>query len=50
MIKIKTSTKNRIVLKILDKEIVAQITYPKHSRLKKRLKVLDKLKKELYEC
>jgi hypothetical protein len=47
--KLKHSTKKRITLKVWDKEIIAQIYYPKHSRLKTRLKVLEELRGELYK-
>ena len=42
------NNKDKITLSIKDKNIEASIKYPKHSRLKTRLKVLDKLREELY--
>lgn len=45
----KTQTnKDKITLKLEEHQIECIIKYPKHSRLKTRLKVLDKLRKELY--
>lgn len=42
------SNKNKITLKIVDKDIEVIIKYTKNSRLKTRLKVLDKLREELF--
>jgi len=40
--------KDRITVKIKEQNIECIIKYPKKSRLKTRLEILDKLKEELY--
>ena len=43
------STKEKITLKVFNKGIKATISYPPHTRLRTRLKVLEELKEELYK-
>jgi hypothetical protein len=47
--KIKNSKEKLIKLEIIKNGIKVMIKYPKKTRLKTRLKVLDKLKEELYK-
>lgn len=43
------SNKDKITLKLVDKDIEITIRYSRNSRLKQRLKILDELKEELYK-
>lgn len=43
---------NRTIIKVvndLDKDIIVQISYPSNSRLKARLKMIDRLREEMYK-
>ncbi len=40
--------KDKITVKLKERNIECIIKYPKQSRLKTRLEILDKLRKELY--
>lgn len=42
------NNKNKITVKLKEQEIECIIKYPKQSRLKTRLEILDKLREELY--
>ena len=42
------NNKDKITVKLKERDIECIIKYPKQSRLKTRLEILDKLKKELY--
>ena len=48
-IEIKSSKEQLITIKLIDDKIKIFISYPKKSRLKRRLKILEKLKEELYK-
>ena len=47
--KIRSSNKNLITIKMFDKDIKIIISYNPKTRLKKRLKIVEELRKELFK-